>query len=88
MPTLAALLDSTTRPTYWTRSFDSTDFDQGAVGWNFSALDHGKAAETDDKTKRALYDTTRIGYANAGHTFGDALSADDRAAVIEYLKTL
>ena len=88
VPTLAALLDSTQRPVYWTRSFDSNDYDQAGVGWNFSALDHGKAAETDDKTKRALYDTTLIGYANAGHNFGDALSADDRAAVIEYLKTL
>ena len=88
VPTLLALLDSTKRPTYWTRSFDSTDYDQAGVGWNFSTVDHGKAAETDDKTKRALYDTTRLGYANAGHTFGDALGDDDRAAVIEYLKTL
>jgi len=88
VPTIAALLDSTKRPKYWTRSFVSTDYDQAGVGWNFTPLDHGKDAETNDKTKRALYDTTRIGYANAGHTFGDALSDDDRAAVIEYLKTL
>jgi hypothetical protein len=35
-----------------------------------------------------LYDTTRPGYSNAGHTFGDALTADERRAVLEYLKTL
>ncbi len=88
VPTIAALLDSTQRPKYWTRSFDSKAYDPVTVGWLFTALDHGKDAETDDKTKRALYDTTRLGYANAGHTFGDALTPDDRAAVIEYLKTL
>jgi hypothetical protein len=88
VPTLAALLDSSTRPRFWTRSFDSTQYDPAALGWLFDALDHGKDAETDSTTKRNLYDTTRPGYANAGHTFGDALSADDRSAVLEYLKTL
>jgi mono/diheme cytochrome c family protein len=88
VPTIAALLDSTQRPTYWTRTFDSTQYDPAALGWLFTAVDHGKNDETDPKTKRALYDTTRLGYANSGHTYGDALSADDRAAVIEYLKTL
>ena len=88
VPTLAALLDSSTRPKYWTRSFDSTDIDQANVGWNFQVLDHGKAAETDAATKRDLYDATTAGYSSAGHTFGDSLSPDDRAAVIEYLKTL
>lgn len=88
VPTLAALLDSKTRPTYWTRTFDSTKYDPAAVGWLFTKVDHGKDAETDDSAKKALYDTTRIGYANAGHTFGDVLSDTDRAAVLEYLKTL
>ena len=88
VPTLAALLDSTTRPAYWTRSFDSTQFDQGAVGWLFTPVDHGKASEPNDTAKKALYDTTLLGYSNAGHTFGDGLTPADRTAVIEYLKTL
>lgn len=89
VPTIAALLDSTTRPTYWTRNFDdSTAYDPASLGWIVQVIDHGKAAEPDDTKKKALYDTTRIGYANAGHTYGDALTASDRAAVIEYLKTL
>lgn len=88
VPTVAALLDSSQRPTYWTRSFDSTKYDPAALGWLFDAVDHGKEGETDLKTKNALYDTTRLGYSNAGHTYGDGLSAEDRAAVIEYLKTL
>ena len=88
VPTIAALLDSTQRPTYWTRSFDSTHYDPAALGWLFTGVDHGKDGETDATAKKALYDTTRIGYSNAGHTFGDSLSAEERASVIEYLKTL
>ncbi|MBX3187266.1 MAG: c-type cytochrome [Labilithrix sp.] len=88
IPTIAALLDSTQRPRYWTRTFDSKAYDAAAVGWIYTPLDHGKEGEADPTMKAALYDTTKLGYANAGHTFGDALSAEDRAAVIEYLKTL
>jgi hypothetical protein len=88
VPTLAALLDSTQRPKWWTRSFVSTDYDTAAVGFVTTPLDHGKAAETDAQAKTLLYDTTLLGYSNAGHTFGDALTTEERAAVIEYLKTL
>ena len=38
--------------------------------------------------KKRIYDTTLPGYGNGGHTYGDALSSDDRLALIEYLKTL
>ena len=88
VPTITQLLDSAQRPKFWTRSFKSTDFDQVGLGWNHRALDHGKKAETDPSTQRDLYDTTQLGYSNAGHTFGDALTPEDRTAVIEYLKTL
>lgn len=88
IPTLAALLDSTQRPTYWTRPFDSTQYDTNGVGWLYSPVDHGKAGEGDAAAKKTLYDTTLPGYSNAGHVFGDVLTAEERAAVIEYLKTL
>ena len=88
VPTIEALLNSPTRPTYWTRSFSSTDYDTSSLGWNFTALDHGKDGEPDEEARIYIYDTTQPGYSNAGHTFGDALSASDRAAVLEYLKTL
>ena len=88
VPTLAALLDSTTRPQFWTRSFDPSDYDQAAVGWVFTPLPAGQAAETDLAKRKKIYDTSGLGYGNGGHTYGDALSAEDRAAVIEYLKTL
>lgn len=86
VPTLAALLDSSKRPKYWTRSFDSTDYDQAAVGWNHEALEAGHGE--DPERNKSIYDTTRPGYSNAGHLFGDALSAEDRTALLEYLKTL
>jgi len=88
VPTIGALLDSTKRPKYWTRTFSSTDYDETNVGWNFTAVDHGQAAESDSNVRITIYDTTLSGTSNSGHTFGDALSASDRAAVLEYLKTL
>lgn len=88
VPTIAALLDSGTRPAYWLRSFNSTDFDQSELGWRYERLPHGKAGASDPEQRKRIYDTTRPGYSNAGHTFGDALTDDQRRAVIEYLKTL
>jgi hypothetical protein len=88
VPTLAALLESGTRPKFWTRSFESTDFDEGAVGWKFTALAAGQDAEPDAAKRVLIYDTTKPGYGNGGHGFGDVLSAADRSALIEYLKTL
>ena len=38
--------------------------------------------------QRKVYDTTRPGRGNGGHTYGDRLTEDERLAVIEYLKTL
>jgi mono/diheme cytochrome c family protein len=88
VPTLALVLDSSQRPTVWKRTFDSRDYDPAALGWRFSAIDHGQADEPDPQRRKLLYDTTLPGYGAGGHTYGDALSADDRAAVLEYLKTL
>jgi mono/diheme cytochrome c family protein len=88
VPTIAALLDSSKRPTYWTRSYVSTDYDQTAIGWIAVPVDHGQATETNPQARVKIYDTTLPGYSNEGHTFGDALGAADRAAVLEYLKTL
>jgi mono/diheme cytochrome c family protein len=91
VPSLAALLDSSQRPTYWKRRAsdgEGNDFDGSIVGWAWDAVDHGQDAEPDAATRRRIYDTTKPGYGNGGHTFGDALARDDRAALLEYLKTL
>ncbi len=88
VPTIEGVLDPSKRPQYWVRTFDSTDYDQAAVGWNYTALDHGQAGEPTEKARVKIYDTTLPGYGNAGHTFGEDLESGERTAVIEYLKTL
>lgn len=81
VPNLAAVLDSSLRlpRTAIVRGRDSYDLD--AVGWP-------NRAPTDNTNPRWIYDTAAPGYGNAGHTFGDKLTPAQRAAVIEYLKTL
>jgi mono/diheme cytochrome c family protein len=88
VPTIEALLDSKKRPAFWTRSFDSNDYDDAALGWTFTALAAGQDAEPNKAKRARIYDTTKPGYGNGGHLYGDDLSDADRAAVIEYLKTL
>ena len=80
VPSVAMMLQSTKRPTYWKRGFTNDDYDQAELGWTYTSA----ATRTDF----SYYDTTVVGYGNTGHTFGDALTDDERNAVIEYLKTL
>lgn len=90
VPNIAVLLDSSKRPKYWTRSFTSNaaDYDPATLGWKYTELPYGKDGARDTNERKKIYDTTRPGYSNAGHTFGDALGDGDRKAVLEYLKTL
>lgn len=88
VPTIDLLLDSTRRPAYWTRSFDSRDYNKQELGWRYTALKYGKAGAASSVEKKQIYDTSLIGYSNQGHTFGDALTDNERAAVLEYLKSL
>jgi mono/diheme cytochrome c family protein len=88
VPTVEALLDSSKRPRFWTRSFNTADFDEVALGWKYTELEGGHDSEPNEAQRKKIYDTTQLGYGNGGHSYGDALSPDDRRAVIEYLKTL
>ncbi|WP_281543263.1 c-type cytochrome [Maribacter aestuarii] len=80
VPTLADVLNSKTRPIFWSRTFDNNDYDKELLGWNYSV-------ETSQQDKNT-YNTTLKGYGNGGHTFGDVLSDEERIALLEYLKTL
>ena len=80
VPDLESLLHSPSRPTYWKRDFDNTEYDYQTVGWKYEPVDQG--GEPD------IYDTTKKGYGNGGHLYGNVLTDEERAAVIEYLKTL
>lgn len=79
VPTLDALLNSSSRPKYWSRDFQKPEYDYNAVGWKITIH---------DKPGPKIYNTELNGYGNYGHYFGDALSEKERKAVIEYLKTL
>lgn len=88
IPTLADLLNSYDRPDKWARYSASAktptgaadEYDHDRVGW--------KVKRGDEARGKYAYDTSEPGYDNGGHTYGDHLSDEERAAVVEYLKTL
>jgi hypothetical protein len=91
VPTIYNLLNSKTRPKFFTRSYqtDQDAYDPTKLGWKVQVL-----AEAPDPKKtpgnklRKVYDTTQPGRGNGGHTYGDKLNEEERMTVIEYLKTL
>jgi hypothetical protein len=88
VPTLAALLDTRARPTYW--RFDGAEpaYDETRVGWAHHTLEQGREQFASLDEQKWVYDTTRPGFGNQGHDFGDILDDGERRALIEYLKTL
>ena len=90
VPTLEHVLNSKARPRIFTRSYGTgkEDYDAEHVGWKTTALGGPPDKDLPGLERRKIYDTTQPGRSNAGHMFGDALRADERRAVIEYLKTL
>jgi hypothetical protein len=90
VPTVYHLLNSTTRPKIFTRSYrtDKEDYDLVKLGWKVQLLKSAPDPKAPAWERRKVYDTTQPGRGNSGHTFGDKLGEEDRLAVIEYLKTL
>ena len=79
VPTLADLLEPVDRrPKQFWRGLDL--FDAVKVGW-VSDSDEARRIGTP-------LDVSRPGNSNAGHTYGTTLSAEDKQALIEYMKTL
>ena len=72
VPDLALVLDSSARPKYWRRvDYDSSNFDQNTLGWPYIELDldgMGGADGLPDSDRVHVYDTTRPGFGNGGHT--------------------
>jgi len=87
VPSLAALLDSRLRPTFW-RHVAGREYDPEAMGWRHEVLEAGKDAAADAAERARVHDTTLPGYGNGGHLYGDELTERERRAVLEYLKTL
>jgi mono/diheme cytochrome c family protein len=93
VPTLHALLSSSSRPARYTRppSTEFTHYDTTHVGWKFTMVSREELASTSRRSPfeaKFIVDTSRFGMKNGGHTFGDELAEDERMNLIEYLKTL
>lgn len=85
VPTLAAVLDSSKRPRVFQLEVGADDYDPVAVGRRFTVLD-AAPANPPRAARSHVYDTTKPGLSNQGHVFGDSLSAEERADLIEFLK--
>jgi hypothetical protein len=90
VPTVYQVLKSSARPKIFTRSFlgRREDYDPQKLGWKITLPDKVPDAASPALQRRMIYDTTRPGRGNGGHTFGDGLSEAERLALIEYLKML
>jgi mono/diheme cytochrome c family protein len=89
VPTLEHVLNSASRPRVFTRPPGTgfEHYDQARVGWKYEERSAEGSAPGKAGDKRVV-DTRRWGLSNAGHTFGDKLTGEERRAVIEYLKGL
>jgi hypothetical protein len=77
VPTLADLLQpSDARPKKFT--VGASEFDPIKIGFS----------ENVSGTNKLVIDTSLTGNSNAGHDYGVALSADEKSALLEYLKSL
>jgi mono/diheme cytochrome c family protein len=80
VPTLEEVLNSKSRPKYWSRDFNNPRYDYQKAGWKYTLHDSAGG--------NPVYNTTLPGYGNYGHNFGDHLTAKERRALVAYLKTL
>ena len=62
-------------------------YDQVKVGLEVERL-QSVPENLSSRQRRMYYDTSHVGNSAAGHTFPDVLDAEEKMAVIEYLKTL
>ncbi len=91
VPTVYGVLNSKARPSLYTRSYrtDLGAYDATNLGWKVELLDKAPdPTRTPPIEMRKVYDTTKPGRSNTGHTHGDELTDAERWAVIEYLRTL
>jgi hypothetical protein len=90
VPTLWHVLHPAARPTVWKRT--PTGYDRARVGLEVEELaalprqpDGGPPTSAE---RRRHFDTSKPGKSAVGHDFADALDDGEKAAVLEYLKTL
>ncbi len=86
VPTLWHVLHPAQRPTVWRRTAEAIDPEK--VGFQITEVDRVPLTEPDIAVRRQYFDTRKRGKSAAGHLYPDALSAAEKEAVLEYLKTL
>jgi mono/diheme cytochrome c family protein len=86
VPTLWHVLHPSERPAVWKRT--PTGYDEARVGLEVESLADMPAGRLAPAARRGYFDTRRPGKSAAGHDFPDALDEAEKAAVLEYLKTL
>lgn len=87
VPTIAQVFTVASRPKVW-KNVDEAAFDEKRIGLKVEELD-AVPEGLNGRQKRYYYDTTGVSHSNQGHTYpDDELSADEKIAVMEYLKTL
>ncbi|MFM8986079.1 MAG: cytochrome c [Planctomycetia bacterium] len=86
VPTLWHVLHPDERPVVWRRT--PTGYDEARVGLEVEALAALPQGRLPPAARRGYFDTRRPGKSAAGHDFPAALDEAEKAAVIEYLKTL
>ncbi|WP_437224632.1 cytochrome c [Planctomicrobium sp. SH661] len=87
VPTLWHVLHPDKRPVVWTRTSES-GLDQERIGLEVEELPKIPRTVRDTREMREYFNTRQTGKSAAGHTFPDALSEEEKQAVLEYLKTL
>ena len=86
IPTLAHLMDSKSRPKIWKRSEDG--YDKARVGLAVEEFTKLPSSLRRADQIRQYFNTSKFGKSADGHTFPDGLTPEEKAAVLEYLKTL
>jgi mono/diheme cytochrome c family protein len=86
VPTLWHLMNPRERPVVWSRS--ETGYDAQRVGLQVEVFDEVPQQSADNDAARRFFDTRKFGKRATGHDFPDALSVEEKKAVLEYLKTL
>lgn len=63
-------------------------FSNGSITWNVLSVILAPSFTNDQVQDRKIYNTRMYSQSNAGHTFTDVLTDEERKAILEYLKTL
>ena len=86
VPTLWHVLHPDQRPVVWRRH--ETKYDPEKVGLVFKSFDSLPASAKRIDQKREYFDTRKAGKNRDGHNYPDLLTAAQKKALLEYLKTL